>query len=209
MLTLALSANEVFKLRYPRYLRGAVLAALMLTALGVWLFPRYEPIPYQLRQKEVMTAIDIPEPPLVRQEPRIPPPTMPPRDFRPVPPDYKGPIDDPLPWEPWHPNPFPPYPPAGGGEGFVPSGSPPRLLSQAKPDYPEIARRAGLEGTVLVRVLVAPDGRVRQAELVQGVHPLLDRAAVAAALRSRFDPALQRGVPVRAWMAMPFRFRLH
>jgi len=37
VLVTTLSANDAFKLRYPRYLKGAVLAALALTALLVWL----------------------------------------------------------------------------------------------------------------------------------------------------------------------------
>jgi protein TonB len=63
--------------------------------------------------------------------------------------------------------------------------------------YPEAARRLGAEGTVLLRLSVGADGRVASAEVVQGSgFPVLDRAAREAALRCRFDPALEAGRPV-------------
>ena len=41
------------------------------------------------------------------------------------------------------------------------------------------------------------------------MHPLLDRAAREAALRCRFSPGKQRGIAVKAWMAIPFVFGLN
>ena len=102
----------------------------------------------------------------------------------------------------------PPPPTIMGGEGFVTSSTNPVLLFQAKADYPLIARRSGLEGTVIVKVLVGVSGRVRAAELVQSVHPILDREALAAAARCRFEPAKQRELKVQVWMALPYCFRL-
>jgi len=92
--------------------------------------------------------------------------------------------------------------------GFVPSSAKPLLQAQPKADYPEIARRVGLEGTVVVHVLVGIDGRVEAAEVTRGVHPLLDKAALAAARRCVFEPARQRELKVKAWVAVPYRFRL-
>ncbi|PIE75764.1 hypothetical protein CSA17_05785 [bacterium DOLJORAL78_65_58] len=78
-----------------------------------------------------------------------------------------------------------------------------------KPVYPEIARKAQMEGTVLVKVLVGPDGSVKNAQIIQGVNPILDKAALAAALKCKFIPGKQRNIPVKAQMALPFSFRLH
>jgi TonB family protein len=50
---------------------------------------------------------------------------------------------------------------------------------------------------------------VDRAEITQGVHPILDQAAKAAALRCRFTPGTQRTIPVPVWVAIPYRFRLH
>ena len=69
-------------------------------------------------------------------------------------------------------DPFPRVEPAPPNyDGFVASSANPRLLRQAKADYPEIARRSGLEGTVTVRVLVGPGGSVKEAVIAQGVIP--------------------------------------
>jgi len=95
------------------------------------------------------------------------------------------------------------------GEGFVASSAEPVLNFHVKAGYPEIARRAGLEGTVLIHVLVDVRGQVDRAEVIQGVHPLLDKAALAAALRCRFTPAKQRDMPGPVWVAIPYRFRLN
>jgi protein TonB len=96
-----------------------------------------------------------------------------------------------------------------GDEGFVASQEKPQLVNYVPPEYPEIARMSQLEGTVVVKVLVGPDGSVMDAAIVQGVHPLLNKAAIEAARKAKFLPGKQRNIPVKAWMAIPYRFRLH
>ena len=61
---------------------------------------------------------------------------------------------------------------------------------------------------MLVHVLVNPRGMVEKAVVIQRAHPILDRAAMEAAMRCRFTPAKQREIAVRAWVAIPYRFRL-
>jgi len=75
------------------------------------------------------------------------------------------------------------------------------------PAYPEIAREAGVEGTVLVRVLVDAQGTVRDRILLQSVLGL-DEAALAAAATAVFRPALQQDKPVAVWVVLPIEFRL-
>lgn len=204
----SLTANDEFKLRYPRYLKGAVLAALALTALFVWLWPGYEAKPYQLRREEMIQIIDI-EPPadIVIPPPPVEAPKLPP-EIEAAPhddPDAIDTIPDLMPIDTLYRNETQ-YP--SGDEGFVPSSAQPVLKFQMKADYPEIARRAGLEGTVLVHALVDVRGRVDRAVIIQGVHPLLDKAAQTAALRCKFTPAKQRDFAVPVWVAIPYRFRL-
>jgi protein TonB len=98
---------------------------------------------------------------------------------------------------------------AGDGEVFVASQTKPELVYFAPPNYPEMARISHLEGTVIVKVLVGPDGSVLAAEILQGVHPMLNKEAIAAARKCKFNPGKQRNIPVKAWMAIPYRFRLH
>lgn len=205
----SLTANEEFKLKYPRYLKGAVLASLALTALFVWLWPGYEAKPYRLRQDKVIEIIEIEplatvdEPPLPLEVPRLPPVV---EAARPDDPDAIDTIPDPISIStPFRNDP----PPPSGDEGFIPSSAQPVLSFHVKADYPEIARRAGLEGIVLVHALVDVHGRVDRTEIIQGVHPLLNKAAQAAALKCRFTPAKQRERPVPVWVAIPYRFRLN
>ena len=204
----ALSANDEFKLRYPRYIKGAVLIALALTALLVWLWPGYEAKPYVLRQTEVLELILL-EPPSIVDEPPIPieVPRMPPivEAADPDDPNAVDTIPEPISiWTPFRDVIQPPL----SDEGFIPSSAEPVITFQMKADYPEIARRAGLEGTVLIHARVNARGQVERADIIQGVHPLLDKAAQAAALRCRCTPAKQRAVAVPVWVAIPYRFRL-
>jgi protein TonB len=83
----------------------------------------------------------------------------------------------------------------------------PQLVDLPAPSYPEMARLAEVEGTVLLQVLVGKDGRVKEVRVVQSV-PMLDSAAIAAASRAVFTPARQQGRPVSVWVEVPIRFRL-
>lgn len=74
--------------------------------------------------------------------------------------------------------------------------------------YPELARKAGMEGLVVVKVVVEPDGTVSYPEVIRSSGDLLDNAAVDAVTQLRFRPGLQRGQPVRVSFAVPVRFRL-
>jgi protein TonB len=205
----AMTANDAFKLHYPRYIKGAVLVALALTALFVRLWPGYQAKPYQLRQEEAFEIVEIEPIPTIK-EPPIPlekiemPPIVEaaPEDD----PDAVDTIPDPISINTIF---NPGIPKVHDDTGFVASSAQPQLQSHVKADYPEIARRAGLEGTVMVNVRVDRHGRVDRAEIIQSVHPILDRAAKTAALRCRFTPGTQRSIPVPVWVTIPYRFRLN
>jgi len=83
----------------------------------------------------------------------------------------------------------------------------PELVSMKDPDYPDIAREAGVEGTVMVRVLVGEDGFVKDMMIIQSVQ-MLDDSAVNAAQTAVFKPALQKDKPVAVWMVIPIEFSL-
>jgi len=84
----------------------------------------------------------------------------------------------------------------------------PELVSLRSPAYPELAREAGIEGKVLVRVLVGADGFVRSCEVLEGVLGL-DEAALAAARTAVFKPAEQQGRAVATFIVIPIEFALH
>jgi|YNPMSStandDraft_1061717.scaffolds.fasta_scaffold00014_76 protein TonB len=75
--------------------------------------------------------------------------------------------------------------------------------------YPELARRAGVEGTVIVRVLVTKDGSVSRMLIEYSDNKLLDQAAEEAIRKyGRFTPAIQNGQPIACWVSIPIRFKL-
>jgi len=75
-------------------------------------------------------------------------------------------------------------------------------------EYPELARRAGVEGTVYVNAYVDEEGVVQKIELVRGIGAGLDEAAMEAVLKARFIPGKQRGIPIRVRVVVPVRFSL-
>lgn len=82
-------------------------------------------------------------------------------------------------------------------------------LRNPPPRYPQAARRNGDEGTVLLRVLVNPEGSPVQVELDRssGSSPL-DSAAVGAVRSWRFVPARRGTQNVEGWVRVPIVFRL-
>jgi protein TonB len=93
------------------------------------------------------------------------------------------------------------------------SVSPPRLdaayLRNPAPPYPLAARRAGEQGTVLLRVLVARDGAPARVELEKSSgSPHLDSAALEAVRAWRFVPARRGAEPIESWVLVPIVFRL-
>lgn len=91
---------------------------------------------------------------------------------------------------------------------FVAVEEMPVLISMPPPVYPDMARQAEVEGTVMVRALVGKDGKVQDAFVTEGI-PMLNDAAVAAAKKAVFKPALQQHKPVAVWVQIPMRFTLN
>jgi TonB family protein len=81
------------------------------------------------------------------------------------------------------------------------------LLYRVEPAYPQDAEEQDVEGTVRMRALIGQDGRVRSIELVSG-PPLLAAAAMSAARRWRYLPAILNGQPVESEEDISIDFRL-
>jgi len=75
--------------------------------------------------------------------------------------------------------------------------------------YPEVARLAGLEGVVVVQLVINEDGTPSNPIILRSAGEILNDAAVEALLKQRFKPGRQRGKPVRVQMAFPVTFRLN
>ncbi len=77
------------------------------------------------------------------------------------------------------------------------------------PRYPRLARRRGLEGAVLLEVLVDVSGRVADIRIASSSgHAILDRAALEAVRRWRFTPGMVGGKRRQMWVTVPVRFQL-
>lgn len=84
-----------------------------------------------------------------------------------------------------------------------------RYMSAFQPPYPPGKQRLGEEGVVVVRVLVGPDGRVKQVERISADDHAFYAATVQQALKKwRFTPATRDGVPVEGWREMTVRFEM-
>ena len=82
-------------------------------------------------------------------------------------------------------------------------------LSNPAPRYPQEALRRGIQGSVQVRAMVAADGSVERLELARGSgNKHLDRAAMEAVRRWRFQPATRAGQPISAEIMVPIEFNL-
>jgi len=82
-----------------------------------------------------------------------------------------------------------------------------RLIESIAPEYPDVARLAGIEGDVALRILVGQDGTVRSITPVSG-PPVLARAAIHAVEQWRYAPALVQGHPVNVVTTVSLAFRL-
>lgn len=83
------------------------------------------------------------------------------------------------------------------------------LTPPAPPAYPPLARRLGIEGTVVVRALVEGPGQPAEVTLWRSSgESVLDRSALAAVRGWRFRPMTQGGATVAAWVEIPITFAI-
>ncbi len=92
---------------------------------------------------------------------------------------------------------------------YVAWGRIPELVKVHSPEYPDLARNAGVEGRLLLRIAIGNDGQVTTAHVVEsGVTSAMEKAAIDAVLQFEFEPAMQRDIAVKSQMAVPVWFRL-
>ena len=81
-----------------------------------------------------------------------------------------------------------------------------RLQSNIR--YPELARKAGIEGRVIVQFIVTENGTVEEPRVIRGIGGGCDEEALRAVKEAKFEPGRQRGKPVRVQYSLPVVFRL-
>jgi protein TonB len=91
---------------------------------------------------------------------------------------------------------------------FVPFEKPPAVIKRVEPVYPELARKAGIEGKVIVKVWIDKHGKVKEALVLKSSVELLNDAALTAAKQWEFTPAMMKLGPVDVWSTLTFNFKL-
>jgi protein TonB len=202
------TANTQFKRGYSKYIRNAIWGAFFLHFVMFIASPEWTIKPYSLKEEQfevvdVPDNIEIPPPPAEIQPPKVPVEAA----------DDDDAEDEeiaPTTFDSFDDMPPPPPPTGGGGNVFLAFDEPPSLIDFVAPKYPSLAREAGIEGTVAIRVVVSEEGKVIQASILSSdVTPAMEKAALEAAKKCKFRPAKQRTVPVKAAVMIPFQFLLN
>lgn len=199
---------------------GAVVACLLIIGLLKLDFSTEQTFEITLVEQEIVEMEEIVQ---TNQQALPPPPPRPPvpievpndevLDDSPLDLDASLDINEPLASLP------PPPPPEEEEETdeepeiFVVVENPPQMIGGLAAlskdlEYPIVARQAGLEGVVVIQVVVDEQGQPNRPQVMRSVHDVLDEAAVAAVLKQRFKPGTQRGRAVKVQIAVPVRFRL-
>ncbi len=86
----------------------------------------------------------------------------------------------------------------------------PKFKRRFQPDYPPTSRRLGEEGSLVLQVLVGPDGKVQDGKVkTSSGFSRLDEAALKHALRAwRFTPGTEDGAPVTIWHSVRVTFKI-
>ena len=98
----------------------------------------------------------------------------------------------------------------GGGVYRIGGGvSAPRVLYAPDPEYSEEARKAKYQGTVILWMIVGPDGIPRDIRVMRSVGLGLEQKAIEAVRHWKFDPARKGGHPVAVQINVEVAFRLY
>lgn len=97
--------------------------------------------------------------------------------------------------------------PAGGIVQWSPAEAEASVIHRVEPKYPESARIRQLQGKVVLRIRIRPDGTVADAQLISG-EPLLGQAAIDALKQWRFKPQKGSGEPGQVQTQVTLNFRL-
>jgi TonB family protein len=86
--------------------------------------------------------------------------------------------------------------------------SAPLILERYEPSYTEEARAARIQGSVLLNVVVLPDGTTGQIKVLRSLDVGLDQRAVEAVSTWKFKPGMKDGRPVPVQATIEVNFRL-
>jgi len=97
----------------------------------------------------------------------------------------------------------------GGNEVLVSDcNNEPQLIKKVEPEYPRMARQAGLEGDVLLSFTVDRAGSVKNIEIVTSGITALDESAKIAVSQYQYNPACRMGLAIESRVTVVIEFRL-
>ncbi|MBN1826350.1 MAG: energy transducer TonB [Candidatus Eisenbacteria bacterium] len=212
-----MSANLQFKLGFHKYFDVAMIGSVLIHLLGFLIAPNYEPEPYELAEEEIVVIeapeeVTVPLPPVAVARPSIPisaefadveisEEADPEETILDTDVDINSPTAARLNYV---------DPSSLGDEGaFLSYSDPPMEKRIYKPDYPELARQAGIEGTVVSKVYIDETGKVIKVEVVQSPSEIFIEPVMQALYKSTFYPAKQRDIPVKSRIIVPFDFYIN
>jgi TonB family protein len=100
---------------------------------------------------------------------------------------------------------------AANGDGIYSVGNgtiPPSVISKVNPDYSEEAQAAKLSGSVILSLVVNTNGEAEDIKIVRGLGMGLDQKAIEAVRKWRFNPGINKGVPVKVRAQIEVNFRI-
>lgn len=204
-LAVHMTAEQQLKNGYPKMIRYSLLVAALFHFIMFLVVPNVKIKPYQLREKQVVEAVSIPD------QFEVPPP--PKEEVKKQVVTEIAPSDDASAEETIASTELdveapPELPPSvERPDFFMVFDEPPQVIVQVPPEYPEMAEQAELEGVVGLQIGIDEFGNVVEARVMQSV-PGLDQAAIEAVYKWKFKPAKQRDVPVPVRIFVPIRFTL-
>ena len=193
---------------YPLAVRTTSLTSVVLLIFLFLLFPRFGgKMALEEQAQIIIEQIDIPQ---TQQIDRPPPPARPSIPIESESEDISDDLTmDELDLENFEAWDAPPPPPEGPRVKFIPYAAPPVPKTPIRPEYPEIAQEAGIEGTVYVQAFIDKKGRVKEVSIVKGIpNTGLNEAAMDAIRKTRFRPAKQRERAVGVYISIPVHFKL-
>jgi protein TonB len=195
--------------QYPKNLEIGLVAALAFLVLAFYFTPSFGE-GFEL-EKNVDITVEVEDIPQTKIDTAPPPPARPSipvaSDDEDIPEDET--LDDSI-FEFDSPQDLAPPPPLVEEEEVVPFfkvSKKPEVIKKVQPEYPDLARRAGIEGKVVCKIVVGKDGLVKSATVIKSI-PMLDDAALAAVKQWVFSPGEQRDRKVQVNMTVPIDFRL-
>lgn len=208
------TVREKYKLDYRKVVEASMVISLLFLLVLFQAFKRFEGGVDIKAEEQIIIEVD--EVPLTEQIDRPPPP---PRPTVPIPSE-----DDDIPEDltieeteldfDEEPPPAPPPPAEEEDIIFVAYDTAPEAIGGRAAilknlRYPEIARRAGVEGTVFIHALIDRRGNVINTKVLKSLgNNGCDEAAADAIKKTKWKPALQRDKPVKVWVSIPVVFKL-